>query len=142
MDSKSVGDARFYARSGPYGLAEIAAAAGGTAPPSDIVFTGIAPLQAAGPDEVSFLNSRRYASALETTAAGAVIVHPDMADLVPPSAIPILAKATYEGWARVAALFHPLPPLAPAVHPTAFVAKGARVDPTAEIGAFALIENA
>ncbi len=141
MDSKSVGDARFYARSGPYRLAEIAAAAGGTAPPSELVFTGIAPLQTAGPDEVSFLNSRRYASALETTAAGAVIVHPSMANLVPRSTIPILATATYEGWARVAALFHPLPPHYPAVHPTAFVAEGARVDPTADIGAFALIEE-
>ena len=38
-----------------------------------------APLQSAGPNEVSFLGNKRYASALDQTLAGAVIVHPAMA---------------------------------------------------------------
>lgn len=142
MPGKLVGDARFYVRSGPFGLAEVAAAARGTATArSDRVLTGIAPLQAATPGEVSFLDNKRYAAALEKTGAGAVIVHPDMVDRVPPSAVAIVATATYEGWARVAALFHPAPPSSPGIHPTAFVAPGAVVDPTAEIGAFAYIEE-
>lgn len=141
MHGKAVGDARFYARCGPYSLAEVAAAARGTAAGSDRLLTGIAPLQAAAPDEVSFLDNRRYAAALDGTGAGAVIVHPDMVDRVPSSAVPIVAPATYEGWARVAALFHPAPPSSPGIHPTAFVAPGAAVDPTAEVGAFACIEE-
>jgi len=141
MHGTSVGDTRFYARNGPYGLAEVAAAAGGTAARSDCVLTGIAPLQAAGPNEVSFLDNRRYASTLEKTGAGAVIVHPDMVGRVPPSTIPIVAAATYEGWARVAALFHPSPPPCPGIHPTAFVAPGAAVDLTTEIGAFSHVEE-
>lgn len=141
MQDQSVGDARFYARRGPFGLAQVAAAANGTAPRSDRVLTGIAPLQAASPDKVSFLDNRRYVSALEKTAAGAVIVHPDMVDRVPASAIPIIAAAPYEGWARVAALFHPPRPPTPGIHPTAFVAPGAAVDQRAEIGAFACIEE-
>ena len=32
MHGQSVGDARFYTRSGPYGLAEVAAVLGGTRP--------------------------------------------------------------------------------------------------------------
>jgi UDP-3-O-[3-hydroxymyristoyl] glucosamine N-acyltransferase len=139
-NGKSVGDARFYTRSGPYNLAEVAAAANGTTAKSDRELTGVAPLQAAGPDEVSFLDNRRYASALEKTRAGAVIIHPDMVDRVPASTIPIITTATYEGWARVAALFHPLAPPNPGVHPTAFVAPNAAVDVTAEIGPFACIE--
>ena len=141
MHGRSVGDARFYARCGPYSLAEVAAAAGGTAPRLDWVLAGIAPLQAAGSDEVSFLDNKRYATALEQTRAGAVIVHPDMADRVPSFAVPIVTVATYEGWARVAALFHPAPPPCPGVHPTAFVAPGAVVDPAAEIGPFAHVED-
>ena len=141
MHAQTVGDSRFYARSGPFSLAEVAAAASGTAARSDRVLRGIAPLQVAGPDEVSFLDNRRYAGALEKTAAGAVIVHPDMACRVPASAAPIVAAATYEGWARVAALFHPVAPMRPGVHPTAFVAPGATIDPTAEIGPFACIEE-
>ncbi|WP_277046159.1 LpxD N-terminal domain-containing protein [Caballeronia mineralivorans] len=83
----------------------------------------------------------RYASLLEKAGAGAVIVHPDMVDRVPPSATPIVTTAAYEGWARVAALFHPSAPPSPGIHPTAFVAPGVVVDPTVEIGAFACIEG-
>jgi len=136
-----VGDARFYARSGPYNVAEVAAAANGTAAKSERVLTGVAPLQTARPDEVSFLDNRRYAGALKETRAGAVIVHPDMVEHVPSSAVPIVAAATYEGWARVAALFHPVAPPNPGIHPTALVAPGAVVDQTAEVGAFAYIET-
>lgn len=136
-----VGDARFYARSGPYNVAEVAAAANGTATKSERVLTGVAPLQTARPDEVSFLDNRRYAGALKETRAGAVIVHPDMVGHVPSSAVPIVAAATYEGWARVAALFHPVAPPNPGIHPTALVAPGAIIDQTAEVGAFAYIET-
>ncbi|HET9148456.1 MAG TPA: LpxD N-terminal domain-containing protein, partial [Acetobacteraceae bacterium] len=141
MDGNSIGDARFYARRGPYTLAQIAAAAGGVVSRGDYMMAGVAPLQVAGPDEISFLNSRRYISALAATRAGAVIVHPDMVDDVPASAIPIVTKATYEGWARVMALFHPAAPLNPGIHPTAFVAPDAVVDLTTEIGAFSHIEE-
>jgi hypothetical protein len=43
----SMGDARFFARVGPHALADIAAAAKGTAPAIEKAFTGIAPLQSA-----------------------------------------------------------------------------------------------
>jgi UDP-3-O-[3-hydroxymyristoyl] glucosamine N-acyltransferase len=141
MNNEFIVDARFYARSGPYNLAEVAVAANGTAEASDRMLTGVAPLQHAGPAEVSFLDNSRYASLLEKTGAGAVIIHPDMVGRVPPSASPIITTATYEGWARVSALFHPVAPTSPGIHPTAFVAPGVVVDPTAEIGAFACIEG-
>jgi UDP-3-O-[3-hydroxymyristoyl] glucosamine N-acyltransferase len=135
-----MGDARFFTRSGPYALADIASAAVGTAPGIKRMFAGVAPLQSAGQDEVSFLDNRRYAAALEQTMAGAVIVHPQMQARVPRSAIPIVTASTYEGWARVAALFHPVPPPRPGVHPSALVDPEARVDASAEIGPFAVVE--
>lgn len=135
-----MGDARFFVRSGPHALADIASTAVGTAPLLERMFTGVAPLQSAGPDEVSFLDNRRYAGALEQTMAGAVIVHPQMQGRVPSSTIAIVTAATYEGWARVAALFHPLPPPCPGIHPLALVDPDARVDPSAEIGPCAVIE--
>jgi UDP-3-O-[3-hydroxymyristoyl] glucosamine N-acyltransferase len=54
-----MGDARFYARTGPHALAAIAAAARGTTRAIEKSFSGIAPLQSAGPDQVSFLDNRR-----------------------------------------------------------------------------------
>ncbi len=101
----------------------------GTAPDVNLLLKGVAPLQAAGADEVSFLDNRRYAPELEKTLAGAVIVHPDMASRVPPGTVPIVTMEPYAGWARVAALFHPTPPARPGAHLTAHVAEGAWVDP-------------
>jgi UDP-3-O-[3-hydroxymyristoyl] glucosamine N-acyltransferase len=135
-----MGDARFFARSSPHPLAAIAAIAHGTAPPVDRSFFGVAPLQTARPDQVSFLDNRRYAEALEHTAAGAVIVHPDMLPRVPTATIPIVTAAAYEGWARVAALFHPAPSPCPGIHASAVVAATARVDASAEIGPYTVID--
>ena len=81
-------------------------------PPTPLI-VGVAPLQSAEPDQVSFLDNRRYASALEHTSAGAVIVHPDMLPRVPSATIAIITTAAYEGWARVAELFHPTQPPCP-----------------------------
>ena len=135
-----MGDGRFFARTGPHGLVAIAAAAGGSVPASDIAFSGVAPLRAAGPGDVSFLDNRRYVTALDETAAGAVIVPADLRDRVPAGAIAIVSADVSQGWARVAGLFHPRPPVRPGIHRTAIVEDGARVDPSAEIGAYATIE--
>jgi UDP-3-O-[3-hydroxymyristoyl] glucosamine N-acyltransferase len=105
------------------------------------MFTGIAPLQTAEAGEVSFLDNRKYADALAATRAGAVIVHPDMADRVPATAVAVISDEPYAAWARVAALFHPVPSARPGVHPTAVVAADAAVDPGAEIGPLAVIGN-
>lgn len=139
MVEASMGDARFFARIGPHALAAIATAAKGTAPTIERAFTGVAPLQSARPDQVSFLDNRRYARALEQTMAGAVIVHPDMLKWVPATTIPIVTTAAYEGWARVAALFYPAAPPCSGVHRSAVIAETARVDTSAEIGPYVVI---
>ena len=68
MSDNPVGDARFYARSGPFSIEDVALAAHGSAASSGLMLTGVAPLQVAGPDEVSFLHDRRYAAALDENA--------------------------------------------------------------------------
>ena len=133
------GDPRFFHRSGPHSLAAVADAAETEVPPRRLMLRGIAPLQTAAPDEVSFLDNRKYAAALAETRAGAVIVHPEMAERVPPSAVPIVVNEPYVAWSRVAALFHPMPPAVPGVHRSAVVAPDAKVDPSAEIGPLSVI---
>ncbi len=135
-----MGDARFFARNGPHALAAIVAAARGTAPLLDRMFTGVAPLRAAGPGDVSFLDNRRYVLALDQTAAGAVIVAAELRHRVPPGAVAIVTDAVSEGWARVAELFHPRAAVRPGVHRTATVEDGATVHPSSEIGAYCYIE--
>ncbi len=141
----SAGDRRFFARTGPHSLADVATAAGGivstaampASPPMQL--DGIAPLQSAGPAHVSFIDNRRYADVLVATRAGAVIVHPDLVARVPATSVAIATPDPYSGWARVAGLFHPPPPVRPGVHPSAVVADDAILDPSAEIGPLAII---
>ena len=140
MVEATTGNARFFVRTGPYPLAVVAEVARGTADKLDLLLEGVAPLQTAGPNEVSFLDNRRYASALDKTLAGAVIVHPDMAARVPTATVAIVTTDPYAGWARVAALFHPAPPVSPGIHPSAIVAEDALVDPSAEVGPLSVIE--
>jgi UDP-3-O-[3-hydroxymyristoyl] glucosamine N-acyltransferase len=134
-------DPRFFGPAAPQCLAAIAAAAGAAPPDADLLLDGLAPLEAAGPRDLSFLDNRRYADALARTRAGAVIVHPEMADRVPPGTMPLATPEPYAGWARAAALFYPAPPPTPGIHPTAVVALGAQVDPSAEVGPHAVVQE-
>ena len=137
------GDARFFVRTGPHALAEIALAAnaqlsGGPEVQSRLI-SGVAPLQSAGPQDVSFLDNRRYADMLDVTKAGAVIVHPDMSNRVPAAAVAIVTPEPYVGWAKVSALFHPPASAKGSVHESAIIGAGTSIDPSAEIGAGAVI---
>ena len=117
----------------------MASAAGGEPRGTCGGLDGVAPLQAAGPNQVSFLDNRRYASLLETTKAGVIIVHPEFADRVPAGAAALVTPEPYAAWARVAALFHPPPPTQPGIHPSAVVDQTAAVDPSAEVGPLAVV---
>ena len=97
MEKAAIGNARFFGRSGPHSLAIVAQVACGTAPELELLIEGMAPLQVAGPNEVSFLDNRRFASALKTTLAGAVIVHPDMQAWVPAATVSIVTTEPHVG---------------------------------------------
>lgn len=161
MTGKAIaGDPRFFSRAGPHSVAAVARAAGAKWPPGDAtmgeatmgdatmgdapvtaerLLSGIAPLQTAGPCDVSFLDNRRYAAVLSATQAGAVIIHPDLAARVPKTAIALPTAEPYAGWARVCALFHPPPPVCAAIHPSAVIDPTAMIDPSSEIGPLVVI---
>ncbi len=134
MGTAKPGDPRFFGRTGPHCLAEIARLCGAEATRPERLFSGVAPLQSAGPDEVSFLDNRRYAGLLAATAAGAVILHPEFAAGVPAGTEVIATTEPYVGWAKVAALFHPPVAAAAGAHRSAIIDPAALVDPSAEIG--------
>ena len=103
------------------------------------MLSGVAPLGAAGPEHVSYLDNPRYADALAATRAGAALVPASVRGRVPPGTAAILCAEPGLAWIKVAELFHPIPPLRPGIHPRAVVDPTARVDPTAEIGPLAVI---
>ncbi len=133
-------DPRFFPCAGPQTLASIATVAGGQYQgDAERRFTGVASLQAATPDEVSFIDHRRHLPGLKQSQAGAVVLPAELAAEVPEGCIAIVVASAYLGFARVARLFHPVPALEPGVHPTAVVAPDAEVGPGCEIGPYAVI---
>lgn len=140
-DGALPGDPRFFPRNGPFTLAEIARAIAAPVPAEAAQrrFRGIAPLQSAGPDEISFLDNRKYLRLLEATRAGAVILLADLADRLPATSIALPVAQPYLAWAQAGALFHPLPPATPGRHPSAIIDAAAIVDDSAEIAPYAII---
>ncbi len=134
-------DVRFFGPGRPQTLSAIAAAAGASLPEGadpGRLFTGIGALQSAGPDDVSFLENRRYLPALKDTAAGAVLCTPDV-QTAPPGCIALGTAQPYLGFARVAVLFYPAPGPAAGLHPTAVVAADAEIGTGCEIGPYAVV---
>lgn len=93
-------------------------------------------LEEAGEEDLSFLTSARYRARAERSAAGALLVGPKLAvggkDL-------LVADDPAYALARLLELFHPPSRRPPGVHASAVIEDGARVDPSASVGAYAVI---
>jgi len=97
----------------------------------------VAPLSQAGPRAIAFLANPKYVDQLKGTRAGAVILDAKSAGSSPVAAL--VAANPHATFARVAALLYPDPPMNPGVHATALVARDVTLDPSAEIGPYAVI---
>ncbi|VXB63645.1 UDP-3-O-(3-hydroxymyristoyl)-glucosamine N-acyltransferase [Pseudomonas sp. 8AS] len=101
---------------------------------------GLASLQDAGGDQLSFLANAQYRKFLAATEAAAVLLTP--ADAEGYAGDALLVANPYLAYAQLSHLFDRKPAAAAGVHPTAVVAADAQVDATASIGAYAVIESA
>lgn len=100
---------------------------------------GVAPIESAGPGEVTFLANARYGRFLSTTRASAVIVALDAPEL---EIATLRAAEPYLAFARAIDVFY-RPLKAPqGVHPTAVVAASARLGAEASVGPYAVIGEA
>ena len=103
----------------------------------------IGPLEGASLDTVSFLSNPRYQSQLASSAAGCVLLSRTQSDLALGRPAAILCEDAYLAFARLTQWWaiqeRPIPQ--PGIHPTAFVAASASVDPTAHLGPFAVVEE-
>lgn len=127
----------------PDGLraAEVAAAVGGALQGDpDLRLTGIAPLDRAGPGDVTFLASVKYARLLASSDAGALLVTPELAGTEGPCATRIVVPKPHEAMLALLPRFYRTPerPFV-GVHPTAVVAEDAVVDADVCIEAYAIV---
>ncbi len=131
-------DRSFFDNAGPFTLDNLAAIAEAELQPGaegSRSFSDVAPLDTAGPEDVSFLDNRRYLGQFAESKAGACIVDPEFAGRAPAGMILLLTKRPYRGYAKVAQAFYPVPRPTPGVHPTAVVDPGASIGEGTEIGA-------
>jgi UDP-3-O-[3-hydroxymyristoyl] glucosamine N-acyltransferase len=101
--------------------------------------TGVATLERAGAGDLAFVADPKYREQLQSTAAGVVLLRAADADGYNGNAV--VVDDPQLCFARAAALLHPLAVAFPGVHPAAVVEAGARVAPSAQVGAHALIET-
>jgi len=102
----------------------------------------LAPLQSAGPQDLSFLSQARYRSQLESSQAGAVILTEAMLPQDKPGAW-ILTDDPYLYFSRLTRLWrqqHPLP-AGPRIHPSAVVDPSATIAADAYIGPLCVVES-
>lgn len=136
-------DPRFFARAGPFALAELAQASGAQlAHEGDgaRVCRDVAPLETAGPDEASFLENRKYLGAFRSSRAGAAFVDEAAARDAPPGMALLLSAEPYKAYALAAQLFYPAPPIACGRAPSALVDPTAVVPGDCEIGPNVIVE--
>lgn len=101
--------------------------------------TGVAPIESAGPGDLTFLHHPKYLQHLATTRAAAVIIAPGAGGL-PPCAV-LRHENPYLAFAAALRLFFPETPRWTGVHPQAAVAATASLAPGVAVGAFAVIED-
>ncbi|SFH82775.1 UDP-3-O-[3-hydroxymyristoyl] glucosamine N-acyltransferase [Pseudomonas guineae] len=105
----------------------------------DQPISGLATLQEAGPDQLSFLANAQYRKFLSGCQAGAVLL--TAADAEGYAGNTLVVANPYLAYAELSHLFDRKPRALPGVHPTAVVAADAQVDASASIGAYAVIES-
>jgi UDP-3-O-[3-hydroxymyristoyl] glucosamine N-acyltransferase len=144
----------FFKRSGGLSLREIAALVSGEAGEGadlDRRISGIAPLDRAGPNDLSFLDNPKYVELAATTAAGICLTTERFAGVLPPRVCVLFVREPYRALVEVARALFPdaLRPtslfdaggILPGahIHPSARLENGVTVDPGAVIGARAEI---
>lgn len=136
-------DPRFFDRAGPYTLEALAALSGAKLHErgdATRLIRDVAPLETAGPNEIAFLDNRKYIEAFAGSRAGAAFVDPHLAAKAPVGMALLLAPDPYKAFARAAQAFYPRPPVTPRRAPSAIIDAGAAVPDDCDIGAHVVIE--
>ena len=110
---------------------------------AELEINGLASLELATPQQLSFLSHPRYISQLASTQAACVIVGPEMRGPALLRGSCIVTDRPYLYFARVTQVWkqHLHPIARPRLHPSAVVEPGAFIHPTAQIGALCVIES-
>jgi UDP-3-O-[3-hydroxymyristoyl] glucosamine N-acyltransferase len=112
--------------------------------PPEVEIRGVAGIEHAEAGQITFLANRRYFPLLKTTRASAVLIEEGI-PLDREASLPALAALRsanpYLAFAQAIELFYQLPRYAPGIHPTAIIAKSAKVGEGAHIGPYCYVDE-
>ncbi len=110
----------------------------------EIEIRGVAGIEHAEAGQITFLANRRYFPLLKTTHASAVLVEEGIT-LDREASLPALAALRsgnpYLSFAKAIELFYQPPRYAPGIHPTAIIAKSARIGEGAHVGPYCYVDE-
>lgn len=125
---------------GPFTLAQLAEALGLPVPAQGgQPLLGVRPLSEAGPEHLSFLDNTAYRNEARTTRAGAVLVRPRDAELLPPGTAALVTPQPYVSFALALQAFYPVIAPQPGIHASAEISPQATIHPTARVEPGAVI---
>jgi UDP-3-O-[3-hydroxymyristoyl] glucosamine N-acyltransferase len=136
-------DSRFFDRTGPFSLTTLAELSGTRLlDPAEggRLIGDVAPLETAGPDDITFLDNRKYTGAFTRSRAGAAFIDEQLAAKAPRGMALLVAREPYKAFARVAQAFYPEAAPRPGRAPSAIIDPAAIVPADCEIGAHVVIE--
>ena len=110
----------------------------------DIEIRGVAGIEYAEAGQITFLANRRYFPLLKTTHASAVLIEERIAverDASQPPLAALRSANPYLAFAHAIELFYQAPRYAPGIHPTAILAKNARIGEGAHVGPYCYVDE-
>jgi UDP-3-O-[3-hydroxymyristoyl] glucosamine N-acyltransferase len=137
-------DPRFFDRAGPFTLETLSALSGARLlnPEGGArLFQDVGPLETAGPDDVSFLENRKYLQTFVHSQAGAVFVDEQVAGRAPPGMALLVSAEPYKAYALAAQAFYPARPIVPRRAPSAVIDPAASVPEDCDVGPNAVIQR-
>ena len=137
-------DPRFFNRAGPFTLDMLSRLSGAKLlrPEEGAqLYKDVAPLETAGPTDVSFLENRRYIEAFVRSRAGAAFVDEKAAERAPPGMALLVSNEPYKAYALAAQAFYPEVEVVPCRAPSAFIHSTAAVPDDCDIGPNVVIER-
>lgn len=137
-------DSRFFRRSGPFNLSELAGLAEAELGPNanpDFSVVDTAALDTATQHDISFLENRKYISAFEVSKAGACVISEGDKERAPIGMNLLISGNPYRSFALITRAFYPEAEVVAVRHPSATVSASAKVSENAGIAAGAVIAD-
>jgi UDP-3-O-[3-hydroxymyristoyl] glucosamine N-acyltransferase len=137
-------DPRFFNRAGPFTLDALSALTGAgllRAEDGARLCRDVAPLETAGPDEVSFLENRKYIEAFSHSSAGAAFVDERAAAHAPAGMALLVSAEPYKAYALAARAFYPAADVVARRASSAIIDPGAIVPADCDIAHNVVIER-